>query len=156
MSVTQNGGEWLCHETIITIMFKLYLRLIITTFFIISTYSIIKINDLHKYTIAQIDKDPYITVQASSSNELKGLNREFLIIRVISKQQKLANSKMLRIEEKANNILKKYGIINNEDLLVKSKFRPQFVGNLRKWLYSTIFAIKGPENTLQKCYNQLE
>lgn len=50
---------------------------------------------------------------------------------------------MIRIQEKVKKILRKYRLINNEDLFVMSNIRPVFLINSRKWSYSMIFAIAG-------------
>jgi len=64
-------------------------------------------------------------------------------LKVIEKEKRLAYYKMIQIYEKIVKILKKYQLIPDEDSLVKTKIKPQFLTKKRKWSFSIIFVIGG-------------
>lgn len=53
------------------------------------------------------------------------------------------------------NILIKNRIIPDEDSLVKSRIKPQYLSKKRSWCFSTIFVIFGDEEELERVHRQL-
>jgi hypothetical protein len=62
---------------------------------------------------------------------------------------------MQNMFKKVVRILIKNRIIPDEETLVKSRIKPQYLSKKRSWSFSTIFVIFGNEDELERCYREL-
>jgi hypothetical protein len=66
-------------------------------------------------------------------------------MRVVHKEKSQAYSHMKWLFRRAVHLLIKNKVIPDEERLVKSKIKPQYLNKKRKWSFSTIFVIFGSE-----------
>lgn len=116
---------------------------------------IISYRDLGHLTQREVEADPYVEVYESSTSKLNDLYREYFILKVVEKEKRLAYYKMTKIYEKVLKILKRFQLIPDEDSLVKTKIKPQFLSKKRRWSFSIIFVVGGEEDELTRCYREL-
>lgn len=131
------------------------LSLLVFALCLASAHAILLFSQLHQYSTAQIENDPFIEVFASSSAAIEGLHKEFLVLKVVEREKRSAISRLVQVEDRLQRTLQRYEIIEDEEELVKTRIRPSFSMHNRKWSYSIVFALIGQEDDVLMCLREL-
>jgi hypothetical protein len=120
----------------------------------VCTLQVIPFEDLHRKSILEIGKDPYVQIHSSSSDRID-LHQEYLVFRVIEKEKRAAYIALTQLEERVVRVLKKHRIIIDDDALVKASIKPEFISKKRKWSFSLVFVIEGGQEEIEGCFKEL-
>jgi len=63
----------------------------------VCTLQFIPVEDLHRKSILEIGKDPYVQIHSSSSDRID-LHQEYLVLRVIEKEKRAAYIALTQLE----------------------------------------------------------
>ena len=133
----------------------MFVLLLVLTLFE-SGSAVFSLSQLDHLTASQLDEDDLVqVVQTSSTRSTTKLPKNYYIIKVIKKDKKECYYKIKQLYDFAVKILIQNKMIPQEDQLVKSKIKPQYLSKKRSWLFSIIFAIIGNEKELELTYNKL-
>jgi len=104
----------------------------------------ISLKTLSQMESNQLEDGQLVEVLHSSEGEKQDdVSREYYVMKVTERNKRSAYNNMKLLYERVVRILNKFKLIPNEGSLVKSKTKPLYSSNKRKWSFSTMFVLLG-------------
>ena len=93
---------------------------------------------------------------SSSTTDHHQAERSYFVIKVANRNKRTAYDTMNNLINRVVKTLTNYKLIPDENSLVQSKTKPQYLSKKRQWSFSTIFVILGSQKEIKQVHIQFK